>query len=368
VAGGSGSVIQAIIRATAGVSGTNVLSAPHILTSDNEEAEIKIGNNIPIITSRVQSAAGIQNTSGNLSTSVNVERQDIGVTLRVTPQISEGDSVRLEIFQEVTDVNQGLTSTTGNAADVGVALSNRKVQNTVTVADGETVVIGGLISDNYQDKVTKIPFLGDIPVLGWLFKSTKHDLTKTNLLVFLTPHIVRAPEDLERQTIRKREEFRQHSAEAVEQSEEEKRAEASRKAEAAAAGLPYQRSEGRNPVRGALMRHEKRYPLQRMRAIEEAQAKQRKAARAAQAAAAKAPAYGVLAAAFEEEGPAKLLLRSILDAGYTASLVTEAGAGAPRLELRVGPYPNLPAARAAAAALASAFDLAPRVLVEPAGP
>ena len=104
---------------------TNILSAPHILTSDNEEAEIRIGDNIPIITSRVDSASG--NIAG-LSSSVNVERKDIGVTLRVTPQISEGDTLRLKIFQEISEVNEALTDETGSATEVGVALSNRQVE------------------------------------------------------------------------------------------------------------------------------------------------------------------------------------------------------------------------------------------------
>src|SRR5262249_31830316 len=103
-AGGTnnGSTIQGIIRAAAQDDNANIISAPHILTSDNEEAEIRVGDNIPIISSRVESAAGVANATGNLASSVNVQRQDIRVTLRVTPQITEGDSLRLEIFQEIT--------------------------------------------------------------------------------------------------------------------------------------------------------------------------------------------------------------------------------------------------------------------------
>jgi general secretion pathway protein D len=164
-------LIQGLIRASATVNGTNILSAPHILTLDNEEAEIKVGDNIPIISSRVQSAAGIDttvddDTTNSLATSQNIERQDIGITLRVTPQISEGDTLRLEIFQEVTAVNEGLTGVTGSADQVGVALSNRKIENVVTVSDEETVVIGGLIDEIQQDTESKVPWLGDIPVLG----------------------------------------------------------------------------------------------------------------------------------------------------------------------------------------------------------
>jgi general secretion pathway protein D len=149
-------VISTAIRAAASDNRFNLVSAPHILTSDNEEAEIKIGDNIPIITSRVQSAAGVENAS-NLATSVNVERQDIGVTLRVTPQISEGDNVRLEIFQEITDTNPTVQGSVGDINQVGPALSSRKIENTVVVSDGGTVVIGGLISDDYEDSVSKVP-------------------------------------------------------------------------------------------------------------------------------------------------------------------------------------------------------------------
>ena len=125
----------------------------------------------------------------------------------MTPQISEGDTLRLEIFQEVTAVNEGLTGLTGSADQVGVALSNRKIENVVTVSDEETVVIGGLIDENQEDKESKVPWLGDIPILGWLFKTTSDSIQKRNLLVFLTPHIIRNKAQLARQTIRKREEF-----------------------------------------------------------------------------------------------------------------------------------------------------------------
>ena len=182
-----GSLIQGIITASADLGGTNILSAPHILTMDNEEAEIKVGANIPIVTSRVESAAGVD-TGSSLATSQNIERQDIGITLRVTPQISEGDTLRLTIFQEITAVNTALSAVTGDPQEVGVALSNRTIQNVVVVKDGETVVIGGLISDDYEDSESKVPWLGDIPILGWLFKTTTRSVAKQNLLVFLTPH------------------------------------------------------------------------------------------------------------------------------------------------------------------------------------
>ena len=216
-------LIQGIIRASATDNSINIISAPHILTSDNEEAEILVGNNIPIITSRVQQAGTTANTiigDDSLATSVNVERQDIGVTLRVTPQITEGDTLRLEIFQEITDINNQIQGDVGNVSQVGPALSNRRIENVVVAADGDTIVIGGLIGDRYQNDLTKVPWLGDIPVLGWLFKTQTKDLKKANLLVFLTPHIIRSPDEMEKQSIVKREEFRRRSVQALGESPE----------------------------------------------------------------------------------------------------------------------------------------------------
>jgi len=119
--------------------------------------------------------------------------------------------MRLDIFQEITALNSALQQGVGDPEQVGPALSNRRIENSVVVKDGETVVIGGLISDDYTDTVTKVPWLGDIPVLGWLFKSTSTQLTKRNLLVFLTPRVIRSADDLEKTSIVKREEFRRHS-------------------------------------------------------------------------------------------------------------------------------------------------------------
>ena len=152
----NGSNLRLGISAAESNQDINIVSAPHILTSDNEEAEIRIGQNIPIVTGRTDAATG----GDNLSQAVNVERQDIGVTLRVTPQISEGDTVRLQIFQELTEVSP---SVAGDVEDVGVTLLSRKVENTVVVNDGETVVIGGLLSESFTDNVDGVPWLSDIP-------------------------------------------------------------------------------------------------------------------------------------------------------------------------------------------------------------
>jgi len=360
---GNGTIIQGIIRASASLNGINVLSAPHILTSDNEEAEIKIGDNIPIISSRVQSAAGITTPTdnGSLATSVNIERQDVGITLRVTPQISEGDSLRLEILQELTAINTGIS--VGDPNQVGVPLSNRKIENTVVVKDGETVVIGGLISDAYQDNVSKIPWLGDIPFLGWLFKTTSRTLEKKNLLVFLTPHIVREPEDLEKETIRKREEFRARTTQGVDLSEERRSAEDQHRAEAIAAGVPYPTTTYRNPARNVIQDHTEQYPVERMREIEEIQNQRANRQRASESASKTGPRYLVLASVFRDEAAAQVKLQEILDAGFDATIVTRREGPELVFEIRVGPYDDLAAANRAAAVLRESFGLAPSVFV-----
>ncbi|HDR47146.1 MAG TPA: hypothetical protein ENN94_05525, partial [Geoalkalibacter subterraneus] len=171
----------------------NILSAPRLLTSDNEEAEIIVGENVPIITSRLTDRGG----SDSLAQSVSVERQDAALTLRFTPQITEGDLVRLNVYQEITSVQS-----TNN--EVGPTFTKRLLRNTVLAENSRTVVLGGLIDTKVEESVTKVPLLGDIPLLGWLFKRTSSQENKTNLLIFITPHIIQNAEDLERVTRRAR--------------------------------------------------------------------------------------------------------------------------------------------------------------------
>lgn len=173
----------------------NVLSTPQILTSDNKEAEIIVGENVPLISKREANAA--QPTS--LFT--DIERKDVGVTLKLTPQITEGDYVKLDLYQEISAVEQG---TTAIITSVGPSLTKRSTKTSVVVKDNQTVVIGGLIQERVEESVTKIPFLGDIPGLGLLFKNKSKEKTKTNLLVFLTPHIVKEAEQLAKLTDRKK--------------------------------------------------------------------------------------------------------------------------------------------------------------------
>ncbi len=354
-------LIQALITASATATGTNVLSAPNLLTLDNEQAEIKVGANIPIITSRVESAQG-QTTTG-LSSSVNVERQDVGVTLRVTPQISEGDSLRLKIFQEVTGVTTEIIGT-GNIDEVGPTLTSRKVENTVIVSDHETVVIGGLISEINSGSDTKVPWLGDIPVLGWLFKKTSDDVNKTNLLIFLTPHIIRSRSDHAAQTIRKREEFWQSSEDNLQLSRSERK-EADRLAEeATAAGQSVPDYSGSNPVRLALKDHRERYPVAALTKLEDAARAEREAAQTSDAGLeTTSTRYGVLAATFGDEGAAMATLQQLIDAGHDGTLSSEERSGTVLYEVNLGPFESAEAAEAKAASIAEAFGLAPKVMI-----
>ena len=184
--------LSALLKLSKTDTNVNILSAPRLLTSANEEAEIVVGRNVPIITSRL-SDTGSSTTS--LAQSVSIERKDVALTLRFTPQITEGDLVRLKVYQETTDLVSAANNV-GNVNDVGPTFTTRKISNTVLAKSGQTVVLGGLISTNITENETKVPLLGDIPILGWLFKSTSHDEQKTNMLVFITPTIIKNTDDL----------------------------------------------------------------------------------------------------------------------------------------------------------------------------
>ncbi|HLO25690.1 MAG TPA: type II secretion system secretin GspD [Geobacteraceae bacterium] len=172
----------AVLRALYTNDATNILSTPTILTSDNKEAYITVGQNVPLLTTSTVITGG--------ATQQSVERKDVGITLKITPQISEGEYVKLDIDQDISAV----TPNKGQATDI--VLSTRKAKTSVVVKDKDTVVIGGLLQDQETDAVNKIPFLGDIPLLGWLFKTTHKERTKTNLIIVLTPRIIRGAQEL----------------------------------------------------------------------------------------------------------------------------------------------------------------------------
>ena len=169
-----------LVRALETDGNANILSTPTLLTLDNEEARIVIGQNVPFITGQY-ALSGAATTPTPFQT---IERRDVGLTLRIKPQISEGGTVRLQIYQEVSSVQD-----TSNPA--GVITNKRAVESTVLVDDKEIVVIGGLIQDSVRDGVEKVPVFGDIPLLGALFTYKTRARSKTNLMVFLRPTVLR---------------------------------------------------------------------------------------------------------------------------------------------------------------------------------
>jgi general secretion pathway protein D len=177
---GEVSNIGLLVRALETDTNANILSTPTLLTLDNEEAAIVIGQNVPFITGQY-ALSGASTTPTPFQT---VERQDVGLTLRIKPQISEGGTVRLQIYQEVSSVED-----TTNAA--GVITNKRAVSSMVLVDDGQIVVIGGLIQDSVKDAEQRVPVLGNIPLIGGLFRYRTREHSKTNLMIFLRPTLVR---------------------------------------------------------------------------------------------------------------------------------------------------------------------------------
>jgi general secretion pathway protein D len=175
--------IGAVVQAYKTDSEVSILSTPQIMTLDNEEAEINVGSNVPYITRQDSTT-----TSSTYPVNYNTyEYKDVGVVLNITPHINEGNFIRLKISQQVTKVTSASTSSTPTTL-------KRTAKTTVVIKDNETIVIGGLVGDSTQDNTYKVPLLGDIPLLGWLFKTNSTSREKTNLYVFLTPHIVRTQE------------------------------------------------------------------------------------------------------------------------------------------------------------------------------
>ncbi len=180
--------ITAVLRAAQTTDNINVLSTPHLLTLDNKEAEIIVAENVPFITSQARDSTNLANVINT------VERQDVGIILRITPRINESDFVSLDIYQESSAVKGGESILATNA--VGPTTTKRSAKTTVLVKDKETVVLGGMMQETINNIETKIPILGSIPILGNLFKFSSVNRSKTNLLIFLTPHIIKNPGDM----------------------------------------------------------------------------------------------------------------------------------------------------------------------------
>jgi general secretion pathway protein D len=198
VAGVSVPSVGVVLQALEHNRDVNVISRPHLLTMDNTKASISVGQKIPFPTASTFAGSFGQQTS--------YQRQDVALKLELTPHLNDSDSIRLELNGEISDVADapGTTQTAG-----GPTTNQRTITTSVVVNDGETVILGGLQKDLESEVVDKIPFLGDIPLLGWLFKTKVKQHTKQNLLIILTPYVIRGPEDLRRISDRKESERRE---------------------------------------------------------------------------------------------------------------------------------------------------------------
>jgi len=177
-----------LARAMQNMTGTNILSTPNLLTLDNEEASIIVGQTVPFVTGSYVTNSG--DGSGNPFQTI--EREDVGLTLRIRPQISEGGTVKLDLYQEVSSIDNAAVS------NAGIITRKRALETSVLVDDGQIIVLGGLLEDAGGDGTQSVPILGDIPILGSLFRYDKRKRSKTNLMIFLRPHIVRNSQDSRR--------------------------------------------------------------------------------------------------------------------------------------------------------------------------
>ena len=183
--------VRGFLQLLMSLTDTNVLSTPQVLAADNQKAKIVVGSNVPFPTGQAQGITG--------GTLVTIERKDVGVTLEITPQVLENDLIRLEIKQEITAISTSVAQTIGSGTTtipVGPTLTKRSMETTTIAKDQQTIVVGGLVQDNIILIESKVPFLGDIPLLGWLFKTQSKQVNKLSLLVFLTPTLVRDEADV----------------------------------------------------------------------------------------------------------------------------------------------------------------------------
>ena len=190
-----GGELLAIFNANVKNSNFNVLSAPQILTLDNQEAEINVGQDVPVRTQERSSGGGTAESTVN-----SFDYRPSGIKLKFTPNVNPEGLIGVDLFQEVTNIEGG------TAAGQNPTFNKRNIKTFVTVKNKQTIVVGGLVSSQKLHTVTKIPLLGDIPLLGFLFRRTTYDTRKTNLMIFITPHILDDPSDVRRLTTYKRSE------------------------------------------------------------------------------------------------------------------------------------------------------------------
>jgi general secretion pathway protein D len=187
-----------IVRALSANTDVNLLSTPSITTMDNEEAKIVVGQNVPFRTGSTN--AGNNGTNNPFTT---IQREDVGLTLEVTPHVHDGSLIRLEIHQEVSEVDQTSISSIGNDGSADLITNKRTIDTTVLADDREIIILGGLIRDKVTEVNSRVPILGDIPILGHLFKSSNKIREKQNLLVFLRPTVLSSKEEVRDETLRK---------------------------------------------------------------------------------------------------------------------------------------------------------------------
>jgi general secretion pathway protein D len=175
--------LAAIARMLQTQSNTNIVSTPNLITLDNEEAKIVVGSNVPFITGQFTNTG-----TGTTNPFQTIERKDVGLTLRIKPQIGEGGTVRMTIYQESSSVQDKAAVGTSNA---GPSTNKRSIESNVVVDDGSILVLGGLIEDRFSENNAKVPLLGDLPLVGGLFRSQSRTKNRTNLMVFLRPVVMR---------------------------------------------------------------------------------------------------------------------------------------------------------------------------------
>ena len=186
-----------VIRALQEDTSTNVLSAPNLLTLDNKEASIEIGETVPFPTGGFLGGLGGASGASGLGgfPSVSFTREDVGIILRITPQVNDSGYVTMDVYQEISEAKEGSTADT--LASGGPTTTKRSAETTVSVLSNQTIVIGGLMQEVDSQSESKVPVLGDIPLIGFLFRNKAKTKRKTNLLIFLTPHVIEDPEDLQ---------------------------------------------------------------------------------------------------------------------------------------------------------------------------
>jgi general secretion pathway protein D len=188
--GNDGLNYAAVVQALAGDGDTNILSTPTLVTLDNEEAEIVVGQNVPFVTGSFTNTGA---AAGSVDPFQTIQREDVGITLRIKPQINEGNAMVMQVEQEVSSI-----SSDASAADI--ITDKRSIKTNILAENGQVIVLGGLIEDRVRESEQKVPFLGDLPLLGYLFRAKSTNQDKVNLMVFIHPTILRDPDTADRYT------------------------------------------------------------------------------------------------------------------------------------------------------------------------